>query len=207
MTFQTALRGTVATIAVPIAMSAALEFDDSPWRTRLYGHLQTSESASLGEILRLAPILTQLGQATTSGNADVIEAPNRGGAADISFKSAEADAILWLSKPLVQLVELSRLPAAELPDETPIRPASIASAVKALLDLQDVQGPQPQVVARGDGGVQLVWYTRNRDLEIEVLASGKLEIVEFDGTKTRRTEYATEAAVSALERIGEALKT
>jgi hypothetical protein len=208
MTMRTTINGTVATIVVPIVMSASIGFDDhtTPWRGKpSFGATRTSDSIDMGEILRFGQRAVPIASATTSESVYVTKAGVE--AQDLSSTmTAEDLAVAWLSEPLIKIVELAKLPIADLPNETPISDLGIAGAVKALFDVQDVQGPQPQVVARGDGGLQLVWYTPARDLEIDVGATGKLEIVEFDGKATTRSAYTPQGAVAALRRINEFLK-
>jgi hypothetical protein len=192
-------------MAVPIAMTVSLDLGDRRHASR--SNLWTSRSIVLDETLRLVPVLTRPAETATSESADITETTGGTGAPALaSTKLAEDIAPTWLAKPLSQLAELIHLPVAELPGEIAIEQASIASAVRALLDVQGLQGPQPQIIARGDGGLQIVWYTPGRDLEIEVLADGKRAIVEFDGKATRRSSYEPDAAAAAFGRIAESLR-
>lgn len=111
----------------------------------------------------------------------------------------------WVAGPLVQVMELHQTPAADLPNEAPIKIIAVAHAAQVVLDLQDTQAPLPQIVARGDGGLQFIWYTPQRDLEIEVRADGEIEIVEFDGHRNSRGKYNPEDAVAAVKRIRDIL--
>jgi hypothetical protein len=209
MNLQTALRGTLATIAVPVAMTTVLELNSEriARRSAAFSDPGALHAIDLMEVLRLTPVHGIAAAAATSNSAVVTD--RTGPAPELANAKALEDVALvdWLTKPLVQIVELSLLPPADLPGEEPIRQASIASAVNALIDLHVAKGPAPQIVARGDGGVQFIWYTPTRDLEIEVGANGKLKIVEFDGKATKRIPYASAEAAAALERISDVLKT
>lgn len=113
----------------------------------------------------------------------------------------------FLTRSMSQIGELLQSPPADLPDEQPIRVAAVASAVGVLLDLQDANAPVPSVIARGDGGLQLVWYAQDRDLEIEVLPRGAKSIIEFDGARTHRADYSSRSALSAVNDIRRSIQS
>jgi hypothetical protein len=115
--------------------------------------------------------------------------------------SAQLFDLNWLSGPLAQIGELSLLKPEDLPNEKRIETAAVSTAAQVVVDLHDSNAPVPQITASGDGGLQLVWYTSARDLEIEVQPSGAADIIEFDGKETRRIVYSVFDTLAALAKI------
>jgi len=205
------LRGTLATIAMPFALSAAVGSEDQTpiWRPKLpLTDLKTGNAVSIGDLLFFASKQQVIGSADTSEKAIVTLLPEGASAsASTMATSGEPVSLDWIAGPLVQVMELRQTPPEDLPNEAAIKVIAVAHAAQVILDLQDSQAPLPQIVPRGDGGLQFVWYTSHRDLEIEVRADGDIEIVEFDGNRNSRAKYTPEEAVAAVQRIREILES
>ena len=199
------LRGTIVTFAMPFALSAAVGNEDNitTWRPKPFlADLKTGTAIGVGEFLLLTARHEAIGSADTSEKTIAAPGPALSSASAAAAATERGPVSMdWIAGSLAQVMELRQTPVEDLPNEAAIKISAVANAAKIILDLQDSQAPLPQVVARGDGGLQLVWYTPTRDLEIEVRANGELEIVEFDGRRNQRVKYSPEKAVDALLRI------
>jgi hypothetical protein len=95
--------------------------------------------------------------------------------------------IVWLTSPMLpewmpdavrDLEQLGALgPDWDSYGARPILPENIVTAFEVLLTLVKQDTPRPFVVPTVIGGVQLEWHTRKADLEIEVVAPLRLQVL------------------------------
>lgn len=205
---MTSLRSmSMAAVAVPFALASGLtnRSDDQrpkPLRAGVASQ-QTAPAVHFLTEFRFIPLRSNA-VAPTQATADVgifrdnEDLQAQSSASDATDRSVNVD---WLTPTLTQVMELYHSAVADLPNGQPIKQLALASVVQVALDLQSSGVPPPQVAPRGDGGLQLVWYTPKRDLEIEVYPRGNLEIVEFDGSQTVRKPFSVDEALAASRRL------
>ena len=86
----------------------------------------------------------------------------------------------WVEPLLKRLMQLLPLPQDwDSYGGLPVAPANVWAAWHVLTRLMREQLPLPALVPTRRGGVQIEWHRRGIDLEIEVLAAGRL-LVSFE---------------------------
>ena len=105
----------------------------------------------------------------------------------IRFKFSEGGTLLWQTLPALppwvtdvanKLEELLDLPFGwDTYQGEPIGQENVESGFQALISIIDVGTPRPHVVPTVRGGVQFEWHTPAADLEFEVLAPFRFQVL------------------------------
>jgi hypothetical protein len=80
-----------------------------------------------------------------------------------------------------------------------VRPEIVLSAIRLLEGIVQADTPEPVVVPTVRGGVQLEWHRLGADLEIEIDAPGRFQILFGMPEETREEEF--EASEADLSRV------
>lgn len=95
----------------------------------------------------------------------------------------------WLMPALQGFANLVTLPANwDKEGASRIDGATINRALAATDRLLDADSPAPSIVPLSNGGLQIEWHRRRRDLEIEFTPSGRTEFYFFDGDTAEEHE-------------------
>ncbi len=104
-----------------------------------------------------------------------------------------SDDVAWVPPVQKRMSEIRRLKndwdgrgSASVPSET------LAFAFSMLSNIMPPRAPAPAIVPLGDGGVQLVWYSRRGEVEVEIARPN--QVIIFHQDRVADTEREWEAS-------------
>jgi len=156
------------------------EAPERDWFQRLRSELSRTEASNR----RLCSFPTL----TVPSIGELNEASNR---TLCSFPTDRADP--WIRKSVPKLLRLTKLPEDWDSYGAAPPPSDLVRAIVKVLEYSEViDVPVPEVVPTVSGGVQLEWYMRDRQLEIEFPGAGAVEYLQTDLARSAEEEGRVE---------------
>ncbi len=125
----------------------------------------------------------------------------------IAFYGREVREPAWLVSARESLMELLQLPPNwDGYGAAPIDQRLAQSALKVLGNVMDEDAPPPSVVPLSDGGIQVEWHRRGRNLEIEFPADRTPSFYYYEDAGGMEREGQVSRSYSQIEKYIASLK-